>query len=90
MLEIGLSVSAELSDHGLALPPITDRNLDLDQLMIVECAIELFQTDGASPFPATVTMGLREWACARSWRNSLLVGGVMEGSAHYHGTLPIV
>mgnify|MGYP007000345414 CR=1 len=34
--QIGLTVSAELSDHGLALLPITDRNLDLDQLMIIE------------------------------------------------------
>jgi len=37
-----------------------------------------------------VTMGLREWACARSWRNSLLVGRVMEGSADYHDTLLVV
>ena len=37
--QIGLAVSAELSDYGLALLPISDRNLDLDQLMIIECAI---------------------------------------------------
>ena len=39
----GLTLRAELSYRGLTLFPITDRNLDLDQLMITERAIELFQ-----------------------------------------------
>ena len=40
--QIGLTVSAELSDHGLALLTISDRNFNFDQLMICECAIEFF------------------------------------------------
>ena len=86
--QIGLTMSAELSDHGLALLPISDRNLDFDQLMIIECAIKLSQNRRRQPFPGDGDDGLEcEWACARSWRNSLLLGGVMEGSTVYHCTL---
>ena len=49
--QIGLTMSAELSDHGLALLPISDRNLDFDQLMIIECAIKLSQNRRRQPFP---------------------------------------
>ena len=48
----GLTLRAELSDHGLTLFPITDRNLDLDQLMITERAIELFQNGWRQSFPS--------------------------------------
>ena len=47
----GLTLRAEPSDHGLTLFPITDCDLDLDQLMIIERAIELFQNRLRQPFP---------------------------------------
>ena len=49
--QIGITLSTELSDHGLALFAITDRNLDLDQLVVIECAIQLFQNRRRQPFP---------------------------------------
>jgi hypothetical protein len=42
LYQIGITLSAELSNHGLALLAITDRNLDLDQLMVIERAIQFF------------------------------------------------
>jgi hypothetical protein len=40
--QIGITLSAELSNDGLALLAITDRNLDLDQLMVIERSIQFF------------------------------------------------
>ena len=47
----GLTLRAELSDHGLTLLPITDSNLDLDQLMIIQRPIQLLSNGRRQPFP---------------------------------------
>ena len=51
LYKVGLTLTAELFDHGLALLPITDCHLDLDQLVVIECAIQLFQNRRRQPFP---------------------------------------
>jgi hypothetical protein len=48
--QIGITLGTELFDHGLALLAITNRNLDLDQLVVIECAIQLFQNRRRQPF----------------------------------------